>query len=362
MAASIDKLCLTLVKTEKAHNWAAKAAQDRMHTYTKAINRLCAVTSNFTRRSINMQRELSDCTREMAKSVDKMTSVLESMQTTNSDLRESLNNGVGGANLFEERETTATAESIERSSESLQPDSSGTGQNHLSRIIGGYVVAPYSAKYTVSLKRNTGSHFCGGSLVSRRWVLTAAHCKTQLEQMLIVAGEYSLSVFEGTEQIFRPILMVAHPNYNSVSRNADIMLIKLSRPVVYNTYVSIIAIPLQGATVNEGHFCQVFGWGFTSIVGGKTSDTLRTVRLPIVSMWSCNGTASYSGRITSNMICAGFSTGGKDACQGDSGGPLVCNGRLFGIVSWGNGCASPKYPGVYTAVPKFQRWIYKNIV
>ncbi|XP_050787817.1 trypsin-like [Gopherus flavomarginatus] len=217
------------------------------------------------------------------------------------------------------------------------------GQNSLQRIIGGYIVAPHSSKYLVSLKRKTGFHFCGGSLVSRSWVLTAAHCKTEINQMMIVAGEYSLSTFEGTEQIFRPSRMVVHPNYSSTSKNADIMLIK------------------QGAVVREGRFCQVSGWGYTTPTGGATSDTPRTVRLPIISSGKCNSTASYAGYITKNMICAGFNTGGKDACQGDSGGPLVCEGRVFGIVSWGNSCASPRYPGVYTAVANFQKWIYKTI-
>ncbi|XP_029434621.1 trypsin-3-like isoform X2 [Rhinatrema bivittatum] len=237
----------------------------------------------------------------------------------------------------------------------------GGGLCNLQRIIGGYVVAPYSSKYLVSLKRNTGLHFCGGSLVSRNWVLTAAHCRTELKEMLIVAGEHSLSTFEGTEQIFRPTKMVTHPDYSSVSKNADIMLIKLNRPALYNAFVSVVPLPMQGAAMSEGRFCQTLGWGYTSAIGGKTSDTLRSVKLPIVSMWKCNSTASYAGHITSNMICAGFSIGGKDACQGDSGGPLVCDGRLFGIVSWGNSCASPRYPGVYTAVASFQTWIYKII-
>nr|XP_032635460.1 trypsin-3-like [Chelonoidis abingdonii] len=217
------------------------------------------------------------------------------------------------------------------------------GQNSLQRIIGGYIVAPHSSKYLVSLKRKTGFHFCGGSLVSRSWVLTAAHCKTEINQMMIVAGEYSLSTFEGTEQIFRPSRMVVHPDYSSASKNADIMLIK------------------QGAVMRECRFCQVSGWGYTTPMGGATSDTLRSVRLPIISSGKCNSTASYAGYITKNMICAGFNTGGKDACQGDSGGPLVCEGRVFGIVSWGNSCASPRYPGVYTAVANFQKWIYKTI-
>uniref|UniRef100_A0A7M4FP84 Trypsin-3-like n=1 Tax=Crocodylus porosus TaxID=8502 RepID=A0A7M4FP84_CROPO len=217
------------------------------------------------------------------------------------------------------------------------------GQRKLQRIIGGHIVGPHSAKYLVSLKRMTGSHFCGGSLVSRSWVLTAPGCLLN------------------TEQIFRPSRMVVHPDYSSTTKNADVMLIKLNRPVVYNAFVSIVPLPQQGATVKEGRLCQVSGWGYTSPIGGRTSDTLRSVHLPIVPSWKCNATSSYAGFITSNMICAGLSTGGKDACQGDSGGPLVCEGRVFGIVSWGHSCASPRYPGVYTAVANFQKWIYKTI-
>ncbi|KAL8198575.1 UNVERIFIED_CONTAM: hypothetical protein K2H54_016665 [Gekko kuhli] len=171
------------------------------------------------------------------------------------------------------------------------------GESDVQRIIGGYIVAPHSSKYLVSLKRNSGHHFCGGALVSRRWVLTAAHCKTGINQMLIVAGEYSLSTFEGTEQVFRPARMVVHPDYSTVTKNADLMLIK------------------QGATVRDGRFCQVSGWGYTTPTGGRTSDTLRSVRLPIIAAWKCNSSSSYAGYITKNMICAGFTTGGKDACQ-----------------------------------------------
>lgn len=68
-------------------------------------------------------------------------------------------------------------------------------------------------------------------------------------------------------------------------------------------------------SLGEGRLCQVSGWGYTSATSGKASDTLRSVKLPIISAHRCNSSASYSGHITNNMICAGFNNGGKDACQ-----------------------------------------------
>ncbi|CAL8403411.1 unnamed protein product [Arctogadus glacialis] len=229
------------------------------------------------------------------------------------------------------------------------------------RIVGGYTPAPNSIKYIVSLQSTQGQHFCGGALVHRYWVLTAAHCNIGAEHMMVVAGDYSMRTFEGTEQYSKPRLLLTHPLYNKSTNNADIMLIKLRAPVVLNRYVSLAALPRQGTGVMEGQLCQVSGWGYTNLVGGQAPSTLRTVNVPIVSTTRCNGSLSFSGNITANMICAGFRSGGKDACKGDSGGPLVCGGRVYGLVSWGNGCGNPKFPGVYTAVSKFRRWIDRII-
>uniref|UniRef100_A0A8C0J5Z8 Peptidase S1 domain-containing protein n=1 Tax=Chelonoidis abingdonii TaxID=106734 RepID=A0A8C0J5Z8_CHEAB len=240
-------------------------------------------------------------------------------------------------------------------SELLQPLClcSADGQNSLQRIIGGYIVAPHSSKYLVSLKRKTGFHFCGGSLVSRSWVLTAAHCKTD-------SPTESLSLRLSLHFLWNPSCELHEVHLSPYAHNESPLGVskQLNRPLVHNAFVSVVPLPQQGAVMRECRFCQVSGWGYTTPMGGATSDTLRSVRLPIISSGKCNSTASYAGYITKNMICAGFNTGGKD---GDSGGPLVCEGRVFGIVSWGNSCASPRYPGVYTAVANFQKWIYKTI-
>ncbi|ROL52129.1 Trypsin [Anabarilius grahami] len=225
-----------------------------------------------------------------------------------------------------------------------------------SRIVGGYVPTPYSIKYIVSIQSATGQHLCGGTLINKYWVLTAAHCNIGEANMRIVAGDYSVGLYEGTEQFRRPHVLIPHPQYNKATNNADIMLIKLQSPVYLNSYVSLAPLPRQDAMVAVGRVCRVSGWGFTTPTGGIPA-TLQTVKLPIVSTAVCNGTDSFNGNITENMMCAGYSAGGKDACKGDSGGPLVCEGRVYGIVSWGNGCADAQYPGVYTSVSRFRQWI-----
>ncbi|XP_043977306.1 trypsin-3 [Gambusia affinis] len=229
------------------------------------------------------------------------------------------------------------------------------------RIVGGYAPVPHSIRYIVSLQKTNRQHICGGFLINRFWVLTAAHCNIGISNMVVVAGDYSLFIYEGTEQEVVPHLLVPHPEYNSTTNNSDIMLIKLRAPIYLNDYVSIVLLPRQDASIVEGEMCRVSGWGYTSPTGGQLPSTLRTVTLPIVSTEKCNSTESFNGLITDRMLCAGYNIGGKDACQGDSGGPLVCNGRAYGVVSWGRGCANAEFPGVYTAVSKFRRWIDNTI-
>ncbi|XP_076136031.1 trypsin-1-like [Alosa pseudoharengus] len=219
------------------------------------------------------------------------------------------------------------------------------------KIVGGYECKANSQPWQVSL--NSGYHFCGGSLVNKNWVVSAAHCyKSRVEVRM---GEHDITYREGTEQFISSSRVIRHPNYSSYNIDNDIMLIKLSTPATLNQYVQPVALPTSCAAA--GTMCTVSGWGNT--MSSVSGDRLQCLDLPIISDRDCKN--SYPGQITNAMFCAGYLEGGKDSCQGDSGGPVVCNGKLQGVVSWGYGCAEPGNPGVYAKVCIFNDWLTQTM-
>ncbi|XP_077201831.1 anionic trypsin-like [Paroedura picta] len=221
------------------------------------------------------------------------------------------------------------------------------------KIVGGEACPRNSVPYQASL--NSGYHFCGGSLISDQWVLSAAHCyKSRIQVRL---GEHNIEELEGGEQFINSEKIIRHPQYNSWLLDNDIMLIKLSQPVDISLQVSPARLPLGCAA--PGTKCLISGWGNTLSNGVNYPDILQCLVAPILSHAECED--AYPGQITDNMICVGYLEGGKDSCQGDSGGPVLCDGELHGIVSWGIGCALTGYPGVYTKVCNYLDWIQETI-
>ncbi|XP_070819308.1 coagulation factor IXa [Chaetodon trifascialis] len=233
------------------------------------------------------------------------------------------------------------------------------------RIVGGEVVIPGEIPWQVAfIARPSGQLFCGGSILSERWVITAAHCLAEAQgSFFIRVGEHNIYIHEDTEQNYEVLEEHIHPRYNaSVSLyNHDIALIYLKSPITFSTTVRPICIGPKAFTetlVEEHSPALVSGWGRTRFLG-LTATTLQKVEVPSTDRTECK--RSSSSRITPFMFCAGYYDEAKDACQGDSGGPHANSIHdtwfLTGIVSWGEECAKEGKYGVYTRLSLYYRWI-----
>ncbi|MEQ1723420.1 MAG: serine protease [Pseudobdellovibrio sp.] len=229
-------------------------------------------------------------------------------------------------------------------------------------IVGGVVAEKGEFPFQVSMQSSSGSHFCGGSLIKKNWILTAAHCVASWSKTnKIVIGLHDQKNKVGTET-FTSVKVVAHPLYNRSTLDYDYAVIQLSGDSKFRTIdlnTAEIEIPeLDKAPLNV----WTSGWGTTSEGSYALPNLLNKVEIPLVTTKNCNAATAYNGDITDRMICAGLPQGGKDSCQGDSGGPLFVKQTsgdylLVGVVSWGEGCARPNKFGVYSKVNVMVDWI-----
>jgi secreted trypsin-like serine protease len=224
-------------------------------------------------------------------------------------------------------------------------------------IVGGTTTTASAYPYVMQITNASQSQFCGGTLVAARKVVTAAHCVDgrTTSNTKVVGGRTYRNGTNGTVASVSRIWI--HPDYTSAEEGDDVAVLTLSTSMPYTPigYVSSSDTGVYAA----GTTARILGWGTTSS-GGSSSNQLRTATVPTVSNATCS--AAYgSSYIASDMVCAGYSSGGVDTCQGDSGGPLVIGGRLAGVTSWGYGCADAEYPGVYTRLTTFSSLVTAQV-
>jgi len=239
------------------------------------------------------------------------------------------------------------------------------------RIVGGRPADPDEWPWLAALVHKSGrgsGQYCGATLISDTHVLTAAHCLAPFkrEDILVKLGEYDFEKEgETQDQTFTVQSMKNHENYNDVTYENDIAIMKLDRPAILSNSVWPICLPPASERfTNRRAF--VIGWG-TIYFGGPVSSTLQEVNVRVWEPSECKKNyATLDRNVLDTMLCAGETN--RDSCQGDSGGPLNCMSQttrkweLCGVVSWGARCAEPDFPGVYTKVTEYLSWISNNSV
>ncbi|KAK5868980.1 hypothetical protein PBY51_009946 [Eleginops maclovinus] len=242
----------------------------------------------------------------------------------------------------------------------------GRSKFKMSRIVGGQDTEPGEYPWQVSLHIKGYGHVCGASIISQRWLVTAAHCvqddgKTKYSQPGTWEAYLGLHTQRKIDSdVVKKNLkrIISHPNYNAYTFDNDIALMELDSPVTYSDYIQPICLPSSQHNFPTASTVWITGWGATR-EGGFAATILQKAQVRIINPSVCNDL--MAGQITSRMFCAGVLTGGVDACQGDSGGPLTSpsgsRNFLAGVVSWGDGCARRNKPGIYTTVTKFRGWI-----
>jgi len=237
---------------------------------------------------------------------------------------------------------------------------------HSGRIVGGDEAHPGQFPYQAGLALHMGDKqgWCGGSIISDEWILTAAHCTENADAVTVYIGahnikeneESTLKIHVGKENI------IVHEKWSMLTLQNDISLIRLPQKLEFNDRVQPVNLPTQSQAKEtfDGSAVIASGWGKDSDKSTSVSPVLRFVEVPVLAKWRCN--VRFFGKIKDSHICISGS-GGKSTCNGDSGGPLVLTEKdgsktLLGATSFGIafGCEIG-WPGVFTRISSFLDWI-----
>lgn len=246
------------------------------------------------------------------------------------------------------------------------------------RIVNGIEAPEGLLPWQISMFSAVFGHFCGGTIVNDNWVITAAHCLTDQD-----AIKPEFRVLEGTNSLLsggrvrEVVRAIKHEGYDPDTKANDIALLQLAplpaetraapRAATGKLLIAPLALNRANRQAAAPGKATVSGFGVTREGNSAVSARLMMVDVPVIDNAACNAPALYNGAIGPGMMCAGKLAPDSegdivDSCQGDSGGPLVegvnsGSPRLIGVVSWGEGCARPNRPGIYTRVSAYYDWI-----
>ncbi|XP_076766249.1 venom protease-like [Xylocopa sonorina] len=259
----------------------------------------------------------------------------------------------------------------------LRPPHCGRSKNNIhDKIVNGVPSRPGAWPWMAALGYRTENNpsiptfKCGGSLISIRHVLTAAHCAERDDLYMVRLRALTLRSKKDKESIDVNIEeKFINPGYNSISHSGDIAVLRLAEDITFTDYIRPICLPVEDSLRYRdftGTLPFVAGWG-RIYHHGPLSDVLLEVQVPVITNTLCRERYSRIKRLAINggTLCAGYEEGRKDACQGDSGGPLMLPINMtfyeIGVTSTGRGCAWPQNPGIYARVTTFLDFIMSSL-
>ncbi|XP_051784067.1 ovochymase-2 [Erpetoichthys calabaricus] len=257
------------------------------------------------------------------------------------------------------------------------------------RIVNGEPARAHSWPWQVSMQVWPASqnemiffHNCGGTLIHKSWVLTAAHCfiryADELHRWRMCLGKHNLTVEEPSERCYGVLGIYRHEafQYPEVPTvEYDIALVRLDGEVTASAHISFACLPPADEVLALGRMCYATGWGDETgnSLAPKVAESLNQVALPVIPFETCKRVDYWWFQVKRSMTCAGYTLPNdlKSVCQGDSGGPFVCQSNnslweVHGITSFGPiGCVMNKKPSVFTRTSAYHNWmeqiIKKNI-
>lgn len=244
---------------------------------------------------------------------------------------------------------------------SIPTEQCSCGARRQNRIVGGQETGVNEFPMMVGLVDVRIAQIkCGAVIISKNYVLTAAHCvnNMKINETAVVVGEHNVETGDSpATKAYRVASFRIHPAFSQSNYDYDIAIIRVTDPIEFNDRVGPVCLPFKFAQNNfNGSKVTILGWG-TLFPGGPDSKVLQKVDVDVISQNEC---LTYEARVTPRQLCT--LTSGKDACQDDSGGPLLytdpATSLLYsvGIVSFGRFCAS-RSPGINTRVTALLDWI-----